>query len=109
ARTCSASENRKDAVRGVPASVRTSIHPDRQWRKLNIPLFSQLRRATLADVRGTVKSADGVAVRYEVLGSGTPAVVFVHGWSCDRRYWREQVDHFAERFTVVTVDLAGHG
>jgi pimeloyl-ACP methyl ester carboxylesterase len=56
-----------------------------------------------------VKSADGVAVRYEVLGSGTPAVVFVHGWSCDRRYWREQVDHVAERFTVVTVDLAGHG
>jgi len=56
-----------------------------------------------------VKSADGVAVCYEVLGSGTRAVVFVHGWACDRRYWREQVDHLAERFTVVTVDLAGHG
>lgn len=54
-------------------------------------------------------SADGVAVRYEVHGAGTPAVVFVHGWSCDRRYWRRQVGHFAARFTVVTVDLAGHG
>ena len=63
----------------------------------------------LRRVSGTVKSADGVAVRYEVHGGGTPAIVFVHGWSCDRRYWREQVGHFADRFTVVTVDLAGHG
>jgi pimeloyl-ACP methyl ester carboxylesterase len=58
---------------------------------------------------GTVKSADGVAVRYEVHGGGPRAVVLVHGWSCDRGYWREQVGHFADRFTVVTVDLAGHG
>jgi pimeloyl-ACP methyl ester carboxylesterase len=58
---------------------------------------------------GEVASADGVAVRYEVHGSGSPAVVFVHGWSCDRRYWRRQVSHFAARFTVVAIDLAGHG
>jgi pimeloyl-ACP methyl ester carboxylesterase len=58
---------------------------------------------------GEVPSADGVAVRYEVHGRGAPAVVFVHGWSCDRRYWHRQVGHFAARFTVVTIDLAGHG
>ena len=58
---------------------------------------------------GEVASADGVAVRYEVHGGGTPAVVFIHGWSCDRRYWQRQVGHFAARFTVVTIDLAGHG
>jgi pimeloyl-ACP methyl ester carboxylesterase len=56
-----------------------------------------------------VRSADRVRVRYEVHGNGAPAVVFVHGWSCDRTYWRRQVDHFAGRFTVVTIDLAGHG
>jgi len=58
---------------------------------------------------GEVASADGVPVRYEVRGGGRPAVVFVHGWSCDRRYWAGQVRHFAARFTVVTIDLAGHG
>jgi pimeloyl-ACP methyl ester carboxylesterase len=58
---------------------------------------------------GEVVSADGVPVRYAVDGGGLPAIVFVHGWSCDRRYWLGQVGHFAARFTVVTVDLAGHG
>jgi pimeloyl-ACP methyl ester carboxylesterase len=48
-------------------------------------------------------------VRYAVHGDGLPAIVFVHGWSCDRRYWNRQVGHYAARFTVVTVDLAGHG
>jgi pimeloyl-ACP methyl ester carboxylesterase len=58
---------------------------------------------------GEAVSADGVPLRYAVYGSGQPAIVFVHGWSCDRRYWLGQVGHFAARFTVVTVDLAGHG
>ena len=58
---------------------------------------------------GVVTSGDGVPVRYEVHGQGTPALVFVHGWSCDRSYWRGQVDAFAARHRVVTVDLAGHG
>lgn len=58
---------------------------------------------------GEVMSADGVPVRYAVYGGGLPAIVFVHGWSCDRRYWLGQVGHFSDRFTVVTVDLAGHG
>lgn len=35
--------------------------------------------------------------------------MFVHGWSCDARYWRAQVPRFAGQFRVVTLDLAGHG
>jgi pimeloyl-ACP methyl ester carboxylesterase len=35
--------------------------------------------------------------------------VFVHGWSCDARYWRAQVPHFARKHRVVVLDLAGHG
>lgn len=58
---------------------------------------------------GGVVSADGVPVRYSVYGGGLPAIVLVHGWSCDRRYWHGQVGHYAARFTVVTIDLAGHG
>jgi pimeloyl-ACP methyl ester carboxylesterase len=52
---------------------------------------------------------DGVHVQYRVYGSGEPTLVFIHGWSCDSNYWREQVPVFKQRYSVVTVDLAGHG
>src|SRR5690348_1680557 len=52
---------------------------------------------------------DGVHVQYHVYGSGEPTLVFIHGWSCDSNYWREQVPVFKQRYSVVTVDLAGHG
>ena len=52
---------------------------------------------------------DGVHVQYRVYGAAEPALVFVHGWSCDSNYWREQVPAFKSKYTVVTVDLAGHG
>jgi pimeloyl-ACP methyl ester carboxylesterase len=54
-------------------------------------------------------SSDGIRVSYEERGAGTPALVFVHGWSCDRSYWDGQVEPFAREFRVVTIDLAGHG
>ncbi len=56
-----------------------------------------------------VSSADGTPIAYESQGTGEPTLILVHGWSCDARYWREQVMHFAARHRVVTVDLAGHG
>lgn len=46
---------------------------------------------------------------YERRGAGDPTLVFVHGWSCDRTYWRHQVAHFAADHQVVAIDLAGHG
>jgi pimeloyl-ACP methyl ester carboxylesterase len=52
---------------------------------------------------------DGVHVQYHVYGSAEPALVFIHGWSCDSNYWRDQVPAFRQKYTVVTVDLAGHG
>jgi pimeloyl-ACP methyl ester carboxylesterase len=54
-------------------------------------------------------SADGVPIHYDVRGSGVPALVFVHGWCCDRHYWDHQVGHFASHYAVVSLDLAGHG
>ena len=54
-------------------------------------------------------SRDGVEIHFETRGTGDPALVFVHGWSCDRGYWKHQLDHFARNHQVVTIDLAGHG
>ena len=54
-------------------------------------------------------SKDGVPISYEVFGAGEPTLVFVHGWSCDARYWRAQVPVFSKKYRVVVLDLAGHG
>jgi pimeloyl-ACP methyl ester carboxylesterase len=59
--------------------------------------------------KGRVASWDNVAISYDVQGEGEPALVFVHGWSCDKSYWRLQVPYFAKRHKVVTIDLGGHG
>jgi len=56
-----------------------------------------------------VLSKDGTPISYEIYGAGTPTLVFVHGWSCDARYWHAQVPHFSKTHRVVTLDLAGHG
>src|SRR4051812_24585957 len=52
---------------------------------------------------------DGIHVQYRVYGSGEPALVLIHGWSCDSNYWRAQVPELKQKYTVITVDLAGHG
>jgi pimeloyl-ACP methyl ester carboxylesterase len=54
-------------------------------------------------------SADGVPIHYDVQGNGATALVFVHGWCCNRHLWDRQVDAFTPHYTVVSLDLAGHG
>jgi pimeloyl-ACP methyl ester carboxylesterase len=56
-----------------------------------------------------VDSADGVHIEYQVYGHGEPAVVLVHGWSNNANYWNAQLDDLKARYTVVTLNLAGHG
>ena len=56
-----------------------------------------------------VRSTDGVPIQYDIRGRGTPVLVFVHGWCCNRHYWDRQVGYFAPNYTVVRLDLAGHG
>lgn len=62
-----------------------------------------------AEWPNVVLSKDGTPVSYEVSGTGDPTLVFVHGWSCDARYWRAQVPYFSKNHRVVVLDLAGHG
>jgi pimeloyl-ACP methyl ester carboxylesterase len=58
---------------------------------------------------GSATAPDGVAIAYTVSGSGSPVLVFIHGWMCDQTYWAAQAAAFSETHTVVTIDLAGHG
>jgi len=52
---------------------------------------------------------DGVKIAYEERGTGSPAFVFVHGWTCNRSFFAPQAEAFAKRHRVVSVDLRGHG
>lgn len=57
-----------------------------------------------------VRAPDGVRIAYDMQGQG-PALLLLHGASQDRRRWHElgYVERLAKRFTVVAVDLRGHG
>jgi len=48
-------------------------------------------------------------IHHVVAGTGSPPVVFVHGFACSHKDWRAQIDHFSARHTTVAVDLPGHG
>jgi pimeloyl-ACP methyl ester carboxylesterase len=52
---------------------------------------------------------NGIELAYEDRGAGDPAIVFVHGWTCDRTSFAPQSEYFAQRHRVVSIDLRGHG
>jgi pimeloyl-ACP methyl ester carboxylesterase len=51
---------------------------------------------------------NGCELHYEVTGAGPP-VLLVHGLGSCGADWSLQVPALAERYTVITVDLRGHG
>lgn len=84
----------------------------RQWLLMvySVMLLVQIVAGTArADWPGIALSKDGAPIAYETYGAGDTTLLFVHGWSCDARYWRAQVPYFAKKHRVVTMDLAGHG
>lgn len=54
-------------------------------------------------------STDGVRIVFETTGEGSPALVFVHGWSNDKSLWDDQKDRFSRDHQVVVLDLPGFG
>ncbi len=59
--------------------------------------------------KGRTGSFDGVMINYEALGEKSPTLVFIHGWCCDRNYWKHQSEYFSKLYKVILIDLAGHG
>jgi pimeloyl-ACP methyl ester carboxylesterase len=56
-----------------------------------------------------VLSRDGVRLAYKEMGSGSPPMLLVHGWTCDHTYFAPQAEYFSPRHRVISVDLRGHG
>lgn len=51
---------------------------------------------------------DGYEIHYEMKGQGE-VVLLLHGLGSSSRDWELQIPALAERFTVVAIDLCGHG
>ena len=84
-----------------------TLSPSLPAASRNRPARRRRRRRTRgarSQARARIAIApDGVHVQYRVYGAGEPALVFIHGWSCDSNYWREQLPAFK------TEIHAGHG
>lgn len=52
---------------------------------------------------------DNATINYQITGSGDSTLLFLHGSYNDQTYWKSQVDFFSFNYTVVTLDLPGHG
>jgi pimeloyl-ACP methyl ester carboxylesterase len=59
--------------------------------------------------RKIVRAADRLNLVCEDRGKSDTTLVFLHGWSGDHDYWKNQVKEFAADYRVVAVDQAGHG
>lgn len=55
-----------------------------------------------------ILNANDINLHYETIGNGPP-LLFIHGLGGSYLDWEYQIDHFKEHFTVLTIDLRGHG
>jgi pimeloyl-ACP methyl ester carboxylesterase len=51
---------------------------------------------------------DGTRIAYTLTGRG-PTIVLLHGWMCNRSFWKEQVRLLSENYQVMALDFRGHG
>lgn len=60
-------------------------------------------------MKKTVLSSDQTLINYEVSGKGETALLFIHGWLGNKRWWDSQRDFFQDKYLIAQMDLAGHG
>ena len=70
--------------------------------------FSQARKPDAGP--GQVKAVKINGIHYSELGNrkAKSAIVFVHCWTCNSEFWKENVNAFPE-YRVINLDLPGHG
>lgn len=51
---------------------------------------------------------DGIKLHYRIGGSG-PYLLLLHGFTLSSEQWEEYFDDFIHNFTVIAIDLPGHG
>ena len=72
-----------------------------------ISAFAVAAVAQTANVKWV--TMDGNKVRYiDTGGDAKKAIVFVHCWTCNSEFWRDQIGAFPQ-YRVIALDLPGHG
>ncbi len=54
-------------------------------------------------------ASDGAELTFSESGSGTPALVFVHGWQGDHTVWRDVIEALGPHVHSLAADLRGSG
>ena len=64
----------------------------------------------LEQLQGETKSSvhQDIKLVYDSYGTGSSAVVYIHGWTCSRALWAHQRPLYT-RYRSILVDLPGHG
>lgn len=52
---------------------------------------------------------DQTQIFYEITGRGSTALLLVHGWLGCSQWWNSQRDYLQDAYTIVQMDLPGHG
>ena len=52
---------------------------------------------------------DGAELSYSESGSGSPVVIFIHGWQGDGTVWRDVIDALGSGLHAIAIDLRGSG
>lgn len=83
--------------------VNESINrPTHDLGKTSTSKLEQLQSETRSVVH------QGINVVYDSYGTGSSAVVYIHGWTCSRALWTHQSPLYT-RCRSILVDLPGHG
>lgn len=48
-------------------------------------------------------------LHYETYGQGKTALLLIHGLYGDCNSWKYQIDYFSDKYTIIAIDLFGHG
>jgi predicted alpha/beta-fold hydrolase len=72
-------------------------------------LCASRSRRIVCLVEHVSSSFDGVPVAFDVSGSGSSTIVFIHGLVGDHNDFASQIDHFARTHQLVAIDLPGSG
>jgi pimeloyl-ACP methyl ester carboxylesterase len=54
-------------------------------------------------------TVDGIQLHSSVSGTGSKAIMLVHGWTCNDTTWKSQIPALSKDYRVITLDLPGHG
>jgi pimeloyl-ACP methyl ester carboxylesterase len=52
---------------------------------------------------------NGMKLSYTETNGSKPAIILLHGWTCNRTFWNKQLELFTDKRKAVAIDFRGHG